>query len=191
MPSWLFEGSPTVYFLLACAVAICLAAWWRTRKRKYLVGAAFAGALLVGTYALDRLVESDGEQMERKLLEMAAGVTARDFDRVFQHISDSFLIGGVSKSGFRRYTDVHARQFNVTAMSIWDVTPTNVSRDRRRADVEFRFRVQTNLTQGREFFLARTVFVLDPDGQWRLQSFQIFHPVADTNQPMQIPGWGG
>jgi hypothetical protein len=191
MPSWLFEGSPTVYFLLACAAVLCAVAWWRTRKRKYLIGAAVAGGLLLGVYALDRLVESDGEQIERKLHEMAAGVTARDYDRVFQHVSDSFLVGAVNKSGFRRYTDVHARQFNVAGMSIWDVTPTNVSRERRRADVEFRFRVRTNLTDGREFFLARTVFALDPDGQWRLQSFQIFNPVVDTNQPMHIHGWGG
>src|SRR5437762_2335399 len=55
MPPWLFEGSPTVYFLLTCVAVICLAAWWRTRKRKYLIGATVAGALLVGAYALDRL----------------------------------------------------------------------------------------------------------------------------------------
>ena len=55
-----------------------------------------AGVLLLGVFVLDRLVESDGEQIERKLQEMAAGVTAHDYDGVFRNISDSFLVNGVT-----------------------------------------------------------------------------------------------
>ena len=37
------------------------------------------------------------------------------------------------------------------------------------------------------FFLCRADFVRDPDGQWRLQTFQVFNPAVDVNQPMTIP----
>jgi hypothetical protein len=190
MPGWLIEGSPTVYLLLALVGLISLAAWWRTRKRTYLAVASAAGVLILGYFALDRVVESDAEQIGRRLQEMADGVTARDYDHVFRHMSDSFFVLNVDKGAFRRYADEYSRRLQVTSLTIWDVVRSGISRERRRAEVGFRFKIQTNLTQGYEFFFARTVFVLDPDGQWRLQSFEVFNPYSDSKQPLQVPGWG-
>src|SRR5438105_13121094 len=152
MPGWLVEGNPTVYLPLALVVLIGLAGWWRTRRRKYLVVAAGAGAIILGYFVLDRLVESDAEQLGRKLQEMADGVTAHDLNRVFRNVSDSFLVLNVDKPGFRRYADEYSRRWQVTSLTIWDVTPASIARERRRADVDFRFKIQTSLTSGYEFF---------------------------------------
>lgn len=37
------------------------------------------------------------------------------------------------------------------------------------------------------FFICKADFVLDPDGQWLLQTFQVFNPAVDTNRPMTMP----
>src|SRR5207237_1141367 len=105
MPVWLVEGDSFVYFLLACAVAALGAAWRRTRKRRYAVAAGVAASLIVGYFFLDRFVESDGEQMVRKVREVAAAISANDLDAAFQHVSDTFDRGGVNKQQFRRFCE--------------------------------------------------------------------------------------
>ena len=48
----------------------CAALWWQSRKRGYAVAAIAVGVSILGYFLLDRLVESDREQMIRKVREM-------------------------------------------------------------------------------------------------------------------------
>jgi len=34
-----------------------------------------------------------------------------------------------------------------------------------------------------------TDVLVKEDGEWRLQSFDVFNPYSDTHSPIQIPGW--
>src|SRR5689334_18151516 len=119
MPPWLFEGNPTLYFVFAAAGLLFLAAWWRTRKRRYAVGAAVAFGLVAGVYLLDQNVESDREQLVRHMEDIAAGVRARDFDRVFKNVSDTFRRGSRDKRQFREYAETQSHARNVTEFTAW------------------------------------------------------------------------
>src|SRR5437773_4216861 len=102
MPYWLVEGDVTLYAILASVGLVCVAVWWRTRRRKYAVVAVAAAVALLTLSLLDRLIESDREQMIRKVQEIANDVHARNFDRVFRHVSDDFRRGAFDKAQFRR-----------------------------------------------------------------------------------------
>jgi hypothetical protein len=191
MPAWLFEGNLTVYFLLVCAELVLLALWWRTRQRKYAFSAGVVAGLTLGYYLLDRFVESDREQIVRKTQEVAAAVTAGDIERAFRNVSDSFKRGTVDKTHFREFAQRVRNERNVTEVQVWDfVFPGEVSREARPADVEFRFKVRGRWGESPPNYFARVGYVLDPDGEWRVQTFDVYDSLTESSRPIYIPGWG-
>lgn len=187
MPYWLVEGDATLLFVLASVGLICVALWWRTRQRKYAVVAAAAAVAILTLSLLDHLIESDREQMIRKVQEISDGVRARDFDRVFRHVSDDFRRGGFDKAQFRKYAEDVSRHRNVTEFQAWGFVPGDVSRQKHRGELEFFFKIRGNWSAGNEYFLARTAWHLDSDGEWRLQTFEVFNPYSDTKS--RLDGW--
>src|SRR4051812_29579654 len=101
MFDWLFEGRLTVYLALAVVALILLGLYWRDRRRWFLFGIGIVGVFVLTYLLLDRLVETNREQITRKLQEMAAGVKARSAERIFRHISDRFTFQGMNKATFR------------------------------------------------------------------------------------------
>jgi hypothetical protein len=190
MPEWLVEGNPTLYFLLACVLVISGALWWRTRKRQYAVAAGVAGFLIVGVFLIDRAVESDREQLIRIVNEVADAVTDGDIDRAFQHVSKSFSRAGMDKESFRHFARDRRGHGFVTAVRMWDVTPTEVLREQRQAVVEFPFKVRGSFGETPPNYFAKVTFVLDADGRWRVQTFDIFNSLTESRSPVPIPGWG-
>lgn len=190
MPAWLVEGDPTLYVLLTGFGLACLAAWWRTRKRRYAIGAGAVALTIAGLFLLDRFIESDREQMVRKVQEIAAGVNARDLNRTFGHVSEHFERGGVDKASFRRFADRMLRSSYVTDVQVWDFNVISAARDRRQGDVECFFKVRGSWGETPPGFFVRVHFSLDNDNQWRVQSFEVFKSITESQQPVPIPGWG-
>ena len=110
MLDYFCEGRSSVYVVLALAGLGLLVLWWQTRKRGFLLALA-AVALLAGLhFLLDRFVETDHEQVTRKLQEMAAGVKNRNVDAILTHVSDRFHadmqgIGPMDKAELRGYIE--------------------------------------------------------------------------------------
>src|SRR5439155_8189258 len=88
-----------------------------------------------------------------------------------------------------RFAEEVSHRRNVTEFQPWGFIPGDVSRQKRRGELEFSFKIRGDWSAGTEYFLARTVWTLDSDGEWRLQTFDVFNPFTDTNSPIQIPGW--
>jgi len=189
MPYWLVEGDLTLYAILASVGLVCVAVWWRTRRRKYAVVAVAAAVAILTLSVLDRVIESDREQMIRKVQEIADGVRARDFQNIFKHVSEDFRRGAFDKAQFRHFAQEVSHSQNVTEFQAWGFVPGDVSRQKRRGNLEFLFKIRGNWSAGNEYFLAKTVWHLDSDGEWRLQTFDVFNPYSDTKSPQQIPGW--
>ena len=94
MPDWLIEGDSTIILLLAVTAIIASVAWWQMRK-KWLLAVAGVALVSIGVLMLlNRLFESDREQVGRKLTEMAAAVAPpRDMNKIFTHVSADFRYG--------------------------------------------------------------------------------------------------
>jgi hypothetical protein len=195
---WLFEGRPAVYVVLVATAWVLFGAWWQTRKRYWLYGMVAFLALAGLYFLLDRLVETDREQIVRKVNEMAAGVRERNVDRIFAHVSEQFRLSGSDRAAFRQLAERAIRNGQVTEVKAWDfLFPDDFRGTERRTVggtqqevqvVRVQFRVKPEgpalNTAG---FLCRATFIRDPDGQLRLLDFQLFNPLVDQNQPIQIP----
>jgi hypothetical protein len=180
-----------VSLLLAVTALGLGVAWWNTKKEKYGIGAGIAAALIPCLWFLGPLagIETDEGQIEHKVQEMAAGVKAHDLDRVFAQISADFHYNALDKNTFRQRVEQAIRNRDVRDIAIWDFTVENISRNDRTAVVSFNVKPQGNWSEGREYYLCKAWFVLDPDNQWRLARFQIANPFVETNQPLAIPGF--
>jgi hypothetical protein len=189
MAEWLIEHKYPVYFLLAAAVVGSFALWWRTRKPYYLIALSVAAVLMVGMVALDQAVETDGEQMVRKVREVAAAVTAKDLTAAFQHVSESFNRGGHKKDEFRKFCESTVRAGRVDQVQVWNETVVDLSRPGKTGTVQFNFKVHGNWGETPPNWFAKVMFTLDPDGQWRVKSFDHFDSLNQSNTPLPIPGW--
>jgi hypothetical protein len=195
---WLFEGRAAVYVSLAAVAIVLLAAWQQTRRGKWPIGVG-AVALLVGLYfLLDRLVETDREQVVRKVQEMAAGVRTRDANAIFRHVSERFSHGGANRARFREMVDAVLRGGVVDEVEVWGFQFAGDFRaavplpgQEARAEtirVSFQAKAKGGRAPEGPGNPCEARFVRDPeDGQWRMLDFQVFNPVL-TDQPQTIPG---
>jgi hypothetical protein len=190
MPDWLIEGDVTVLTLLVLACVVLAALWWQSRKQVFGIAAIVIGLLALTMFLVDHLVESDREQIQRKVGEIAAAISNQNLDAAFAHVSSDFRRGGTDKAGFRKYADGRLRSGFVTDVSVWDMQVPQLDRAARQAMAETSFRVHGSFGATPPGAFARIGFVLDSDGQWRVRDFDWFTSIANSNSPMPIPGWG-
>lgn len=188
MPDWLTESNPSLYFLLAVIAIGCATAWWRTRQRNYAVATGVALALMAGAYLFHQLIESDREQMARKVTEISAAVRARQLDGAFRQIAESFRYGGADKKAFRAFAERMQQTRSVDEFTAWDFEPGPTSRESKKGELSFRFIVRGNFGQTSPSYFAKTQWVYDADGEWRLQGFDLFDAINDSKTPLRVPG---
>jgi hypothetical protein len=194
MQSWLSDNFDILVILLGIIALGLGYFWWRTRKRYFALGAGLA-VVLVGLvcllpYLLPLILgESDSQQIERKIREMAASVKARNLDRIFRHVSNSFHFRSLDKLAFRQRSEEVIRRRDVEEVVVWDFERGEISREKRSATVRFTVKARSKW-QGSEFpYRCEADFVLDSDGQWRMRGFQLFNPLVNSNEPIDIPGF--
>jgi hypothetical protein len=182
---WLFEGRPSVYIALVGVAVILLILWWQRRKRWCLIAVAIVAAL-AGLYALlDVNVETDREQIVRKINAMIAAVNAHNLDAAFTHISDQFRSErGKSKADLRAMAEMYLNQRIVETVKAWDITmPERPSREHPPARVFFSVKAS-----GVQEFLADCDATFDFDAQhgWRLRSFRLLKPQTNEEWGLNI-----
>ncbi len=150
---------------------------------------ALALLLLFGLWACDRFLENDRKQIIRKINEMSAGVHERNMNKVFEHVSESFQMSGTNRQSLRNLADNHTSNRDVTEVKVSDVNVESVSREQKNAVVVFLAKVEGVSLPNNGLFRIRARFVLDPDNQWRLHSFDVFTPEGQGNR-IPVPGLG-
>jgi hypothetical protein len=185
MFDWLFEGHTAVYVVLITLVVFLFVVWWQTRKRWWLLGVAVAAGS-IGLYALlDRVVETDREQIVRKVQEMAAAVNARDLDALFANISDQFRSpGGRTKEALLDDIDSYLRSRTVEKVKVWDIVCVErPSPDNSPVHVFFSAKAEGL----REMFAdCDATFDFDPQRGWQLQSIRLLKPQTTEEWPNQL-----
>jgi hypothetical protein len=194
MQSWLTDNFDILVILLGILALALGYSWWRTKRRYYMFGAG-AAVLLVGVvcllvYLLPLVFgETDSQQIERKIREMAAGVKARNLDRIFRHVSDSFHFGSLDKTAFRQRAEQIIRRRDVEEVVVWDFERGEIAREKRAGTMSFTVKARSNLRGSELPYRCEADFVLDSDGQWRMRGFQIFNPIVESKEPIHIPGF--
>jgi hypothetical protein len=201
MPTWLAEPSRSIYILLlVIAILPLLAAFFlpapaakRDPKQKkpstkaiLLAISALALLLLAALAICDRAIESDREQIERKLREMSDGVRERNLRKTFEHVSESFKAGMAGKSNLMQIGEQAQQAGRVEEIPIWDIKVDDVGKEDTKAKAEFRIKVKGSALAENQF-LVRAFFVRDPDGQWRLQTFEVYSPTGFADR-IPVPG---
>jgi len=190
---WLIDDPTLVYMLLAI-VAIGLAVgWWRTRQLKLALGAGIAVLLIAVLWLLCFLIPTDAKKIAHALQEMSDGVKSHDVDRIFAHVSEQFqqgpptFGGALDKAAFRQRSEGIIQERGVEEVPIWDIKVEKISRQNRSAQAVCSAKPKGNWTAG-AFFIIRSQFVLDADGQWRMRGFEVCNPAVNTNVGIRIPG---
>ncbi len=145
--------------------------------------------VLAGLYAvLDVAIETDREQIVRKVHAMIAALNAGDIDGAFQHISDRFHSrGGRTKEELRGEARKYIGQKQVDHMDVWDIVcPDPPSRAEGRARASFQVKVHGQ--PGIDGFLAEcdATFDFDPEHGWRLQGVRLLKPQTTEEWMWQI-----
>lgn len=202
MPTFLTDPSAYLYTVLILAFGVPLLAAFlfagsqgsrdpktkgTSRRRGFLMASGVGLLMLITLLAIDLTHESDREQINRNLKEMSQGVHDRNMDAVFRHVSDEFRIGGYDKNQLRQRADGATRNGEVDDIVIWDLSKVDVPKDATKVPIEFMFKIKGAMGGG-AFFRCKAQFVKEKDGQWRLSSFEVFNPAADSNTPIPIPG---
>src|SRR5947209_20260566 len=125
MQSWLSDNFDLLVILLSIIALALGYFWWRTRRRYFALGAGVAvfllGLVCLLPYVLPLILgESDSQQIERKIRDMAAGVKARNLDRIFRHISSSFHHSSLDRAAFRQRAQEIIRRRDVDEVVVWD-----------------------------------------------------------------------
>jgi hypothetical protein len=182
---WLVEGWLSIYLVLLTIAIGLLAMWWRTRRRRWLIGLAVVAGL-VGLYALlDWLIETPYEQMVRKINEMAASAQKRDPTSLSANISNDFSFRGMSKDALLAAANSRIRNGDVREVVVWDFQRGPISAEERTGDIDFLIKVKTVWTPDAVFYRCHATFALDPDGQWRLRTFKLFDPTR-INEEVEV-----
>jgi hypothetical protein len=193
MLGWFHQNNTTIYVLLGVALVILGALWFRTQDRRYAragVGVAVLFALL---FLFDLFgPESAGRQMKRKIHAMADAVRAKDIDRLFANISDSFAYGSVDKGLLRSIAQRALDSGEVTGAEVWNFGPATIlpaqAGQPRYGTLSFAVKFKGGDRPQEPYFQCLARFVLDPDGQWRLFSFELHLMPGNTRfEPPQFP----
>lgn len=188
MTALFFEGSRTVYLILAIGLVIGLLVFAQTRRREWLV--LVAVCLLLGVlYGLLDFVfvtegEADRQQMQSRVEDMSRAVTARDVERLFAHISPKF----VSPQGkSRTLTLEFARQMIRNGM-VREIRVGNFEfeQDPRRATgtgkMGFFFKVVGSF--GEAPFHAETTWDWNASQGWLLQQVEFRNGIGGPVEPL-------
>ena len=179
MFDWLFEGHrhPAIYICLAAAAVLFLVIWYRTRKRRWLIAAAVPAALAGLYWLLDVAVETDREQIERKIHALADGFQApANLDAVFDNVSDNFHSSYASdKAKLRELAQQHVRDSGITEVRILEFHCPEAWRGNGSAKAEFRAKVVGNFGGGLEAVTVHCDATFDYDAAhgWRMSDLGV------------------
>jgi hypothetical protein len=187
---WVIENAGTVYLILAAVAVVLLVAYWNTRQRRllYAVGGTAALAGVVWLFASLFSGLSDHLQIKHSLDAMREAVQKRDTAALFRQVAADFRLNGQDREAFRAFVERTLQNGGVTDVEIWNEEHAKVTRGpapgQGRATIEFSVKPKGSLNDA-WFGECLATFVLEPDGKWRLQTFEVREP--GRTQPVVIP----
>ncbi len=192
MNNSLADSATLLYMLLGTATLILGVVWWRTRRGWFFVGACVLILLIAALALLRSMYPSEGEKIFRVVQDMSAALKAKDMDRIASHLANNFNWFGNSRAEFRKHAEHVVNFLEITECPVWDFDAEKVSRAEGKATIWFRAKPKSRRIETAAFYLIKADLVVEPDGQWRIQTLDCRNPFVDTNKsitPSEIPGF--
>jgi hypothetical protein len=174
------DRANVVYFLLAVAALVLLAAGWTTRRMKFWAYAAAVVGAMLAFWLLCALVITDRRQIALNLDAMANAIVKNDADAVRRHFSKDLRQGALTRDDLAKRVAAAARTYKVHNVSIWG---KSVTVNGPVAEAIFNFRVDTD--EDGKPASAKAKFVQE-DGAWKVQEIQILK--LGTTERQFVPG---
>jgi energy-coupling factor transporter transmembrane protein EcfT len=183
MPTLLSDPPPVALVVFGVLVLVAGGLCARYRKRPLLAVFTLLTLLFLAWVTTALLVESPREEAIRRVNAMADAVTAKDWAKFSENVSESFDWSGKKKADLKGYFD-QAGQSNARAAA-WnfDLTDPPVVTD---TEVRLRFDAVAEGSGKKVPFHFHTTFVKDPDGKFRMRGFESFDYIQ-KNQPAPFP----
>ena len=179
---WLVDHAGTVYLLLGIVALSLLAAFWLNRRVKFLGLAAGAFAVIALFWLLTRVVITDRKQIDQNVRTMADAVVAGDTNTLMKYVATNFRYKGMTRDQVEKMVLGSAKRFRVSEIVITNLQVPELSREARKAKVEFQATVHN--PDGPRPFHLKTEFVLEEE-TWKIKTFAIFNALIE--QPIDIP----
>jgi ketosteroid isomerase-like protein len=192
MNDWLADSATLLYILLGTATVIFGLVWWRTRRGWFFVAACVLVLLIAALVLLRSTYPSEGEKIFGIVQDMSAALKAKDMDRIASHLANNFTWFGNSRAEFRKHAEHVVNFLEITECPVWDFEAEKVSRAEGKATIWFRAKPKSRRVESAAFYLIKADLVREPDGKWRMQTFDIRNPFVDINKsitPSEIPGF--
>ena len=179
MPAVLSDPSPTLYAILAILVAALAANWLRNRKRGDLVRFLAGAAVLVAVVVIDKLVESPREETARNMREIVTATKEKKVDDLMKHLSDSFNWNGMKKDQFKEMVKGVMSRSEFNGVDIDGLTRGDFETvDDNKVKIGFdAWPTGYGIPDYR--YYCKATFVKDPDGQFRMQTFDLYKKRGD------------
>jgi hypothetical protein len=177
MTSWFTESPTWAYFLLAVAAIVLTFRFFTTRQVKYLYGFPILVVLAFGFWAIDYLVETDREQVERKTKELADAAQLGDLDKLLDLFSTRFSsLSFASRDELLADARKYLRPGQDRAVQFWNLD-VKVSPDRRqitsRCSASARGQFGGWTQEPQHLGVVELTFRKDGDGQWRIRQLRV------------------
>jgi hypothetical protein len=163
--------------------------WFRYRDKSSLVRALAVTAIAAAVGLIDIALESPREQCVGRTQQIAAALSAKDFDKFAANFSDSFQYGTVKKADLKKQSLVDIVKQHVADVAVWDFDRN----DYKKLDgdkVEIGFLGKATGKNGEpyvRYYIA--TYAKDPDGQYRMSGVtQYPFPRQEKPQEERIPG---
>lgn len=183
--SWFIDNAGSWYLLLGLVTVGFGAAFYVTRRVKWLGAAGAALAAMALVWLLTKLVITDRRQLELNVRAMADAVVEGKAEVLLKHFAKDFKFQGRSRENVAQGVTSAARQHGVNDIHLYQFQVEEISRSKGTATMFFR---ATAYGGQESLYMAacRAYFVLEGD-QWRLKEVRFYNPVVNQDQPLQLP----
>jgi hypothetical protein len=176
--NWLFDHRTTVSLLAGTAAIVLLFSWFNTKKRLLIQAAAVVVSLLSLFLAVGLVYKTPTQKVTRAIQAMAENVSIRNVPGVLEYVSDEFAYSSHNKATLRTFVDSAVQGEGIEELKVWDFERAQFPRpapgDKETGTISFKFKVRGPTYSTEPYWHCNATFVKDPDGQWRLLTFQVF-----------------
>jgi hypothetical protein len=185
MPDYLSDPAMSTFVIVGFMVFVLLLLAVMRKKKIDFVLLALGVLALIGLLAIDRLYDSPREATIKCIQQLSEASKKKDYNAMFDNISDQFQSANGDKKKFRGLVDQYGPTFASDGIVAWDYTRKAFSQDGNVVKQGFKVQVAGNPAMIR-YCIGEFV---EENGRWKLRSFKLYNPVQQDNGLEEpIPG---